>query len=123
MFTLLLVIFIIDIVLIIPVILLQSGSGAQSGVFGSDMAMGAFGAKTSEVLVRFTKWLVGIFFVLAFLLGYLKVQEYKGLVRDRQQQVNQNQNQNNGQQPVQGQDTNNTAFNTNTMATNIPLQR
>lgn len=94
MFGLLLVIFIIDIVLLLVVILLQSGSGAQSGMFGNDLAMGAFGAKSSEVMVKATKWMVGIFFVTCFLMGFIKVQEYKGLVRDRKaQQVEQQQRQ------------------------------
>ncbi len=79
------VIFILDIILLVPVILLQSGSGAQSGMFGSDLTMGAFGAKTSEVLVNFTKWLVGIFFVCAFVMGYIKVKEYNNYVRQREQ--------------------------------------
>ena len=77
MFTFLLIIFIIDIVLLIPVILMQAGSGAQSGIFGGDITLGAFGAKTSEVLVKFTVWLVAIFFVLALLLNYIKVRELK----------------------------------------------
>ena len=88
MFTLLLVIFILDVLLMIPIILLQSGSGAQSGVFGSDLAMGAFGAKTSEVLVSTTKWLVGIFFISAFVMGYIKVQESKAFTRQVQTEQN-----------------------------------
>lgn len=94
MYTLLLIIFILVVILLIPTILLQSGSGAQSGMFGSDLAMGAFGAKTSEVLLNFTKWLVGIFMVLAFLLGYIKIQETKAYVRQVQPtQTDQNPNQ------------------------------
>ncbi|MCX7881909.1 MAG: preprotein translocase subunit SecG [Brevinematales bacterium] len=64
-------IFIVDVILIIPVVLMQSGSGAQAGLFGSDFASSAFGAKTSEVLVNFTKWLVAIFFLAALGLAYL----------------------------------------------------
>lgn len=77
MYTFLLIIFIIDVLLLIPVILMQSGSGAEAGMFGSNLTMGAFGAKTSEVLTNFTKVLVGVFMVLAFLLGYIKIQETK----------------------------------------------
>ncbi|MFN4216338.1 MAG: preprotein translocase subunit SecG [Brevinematales bacterium] len=64
-------IFILDVILLIPVVLMQSGSGAQAGLFGSDFAAGAFGAKTSEVLVNFTKWLVAIFFLTALGVAYL----------------------------------------------------
>ncbi len=84
MYTFLLIVFIITVILLIPTILLQSGSGAQSGMFGSDITLGAFGAKTSEVLVNFTKWLVGIFLVTAFLLGYIKVQQNKAYLRQPQ---------------------------------------
>ncbi|MGA2141462.1 MAG: preprotein translocase subunit SecG [Brevinematales bacterium] len=88
LFSFLMVIFILDIILMVPVILLQSGSGAQSGVFGSDLTMGAFGAKTSEVLVNFTKWLIGIFFGAALLMSYIKINEYKSYVRSQQQTQN-----------------------------------
>lgn len=90
MYTFLLIIFIVTVLLLIPTILLQSGSGAQSGIFGGDITLGAFGAKTSEVLVNFTKWLVGIFMVTSFLMGYIKVQENKAYTRQpRQQQSDQ----------------------------------
>lgn len=77
MYSILMVVFVIDVVLLIPVILMQSGSGADAGMFGGDITMGAFGAKTSEVLVKFTKWLVTIFMVTAFFLGFIKIQETK----------------------------------------------
>lgn len=77
MYTLLLVIFIVDVVLLIPVILMQSGSGAEAGMFGSSLTLGAFGAKSSEVLVNLTKWLAAIFMIAAFLLGYIKIREAK----------------------------------------------
>ncbi|MCX7821565.1 MAG: preprotein translocase subunit SecG [Brevinematales bacterium] len=75
MFTVFLVLFIIVVILLIPLILMQSGSGAQSGMFGSDFAMGVFGAKTNEVLVKITKWMVTAFFVLALALGVIKMRE------------------------------------------------
>ncbi len=75
MSTLLLVIFILSVVLLIPTILMQSGSGAEAGMFGSDLTLGAFGAKTSEVLVKFTRWLVVIFMASAFLYTYIAVKE------------------------------------------------
>jgi protein translocase SecG subunit len=89
MYTFLLVIFVVSVLLLIPVILLQSGSGAQSGIFGGDITLGAFGAKTSEVLVNFTKWLVGIFMVTSFLMGWIKVQEAKVYSTSQQQQQQQ----------------------------------
>lgn len=86
-FGFLMIVFIIDIIILIPVVLLQSGSGAQSGMFGSELTIGAFGAKTSEVLLKITKWLVGIFFVTAFLMGYIKVRESGAF--DNRPRVNQ----------------------------------
>jgi protein translocase SecG subunit len=85
MYTLLLVLFIISVILLVPTILLQSGSGAQSGLFGGDITMGAFGAKTSEVFVNFTMWLVGAFLALAFILSYMKIQEHKAYTRQTTQ--------------------------------------
>lgn len=87
MYTFLLIIFVVSVLLLIPAILLQSGSGAQSGIFGGDLTLGAFGAKTSEVLVNFTKWLVGIFMITSFLMGWIKVQEAKIYSRPKQQQT------------------------------------
>lgn len=116
MFTLLLVLFIIDVLLLIPIILLQSGSGAQSGVFGSDLAMGAFGAKSSEVMVKVTKWLVGGFLVLSFFMGFIKVQETKAYTRKAPAQEQS--------APDISADTNsftNTTLNTNTLG-NLPLK-
>ena len=111
LFTILLIIFIIDLLLLIPVILLQSGSGAQSGMFGQDLAMGAFGAKTSEMLVNFTKWLVGIFLFTAFLMGYIKVREVRSLNPAQRQQ--QQQQQEEVTAPATNNETNN--INTNNL--------
>lgn len=94
MYNFLLIIFIIDIILLIPVILMQSGSGAESGI-GMDMTLSAFGAKTSEFMLKLTKWLVGIFFVTSFLLGYIKVQETKMFIKKKvpEQQIDQTKSQ------------------------------
>ena len=85
--TIILIIFFISIILLIPTILMQSGSGADAGMFGTDLTMGAFGAKTSEVLVKFTGWLVVIFLTSAFLYGYIKVKENKVVVPTRSNQL------------------------------------
>lgn len=80
MFTFLLVVFIIDVILLIVVVLMQSGSGADAGLFGGSLTQGAFGAKSSEALVKITGWLVAIFMIFAFLMGFLQVQKTKGLI-------------------------------------------
>jgi protein translocase SecG subunit len=91
MYTFLLIIFVIAVILIIPLILMQSGSGADAGMFGSDLTLGAFGAKSSEVLLKFTRWLVAIFMFAAFMLGYLKVIEKKNLAAQPTQTMEQGQ--------------------------------
>jgi protein translocase SecG subunit len=64
----LLTLFIISIVLLIPAILLQS-NGADNGMFSSNITAGAFGARSNEVLVKFTTYCVTIFIVSALLLS------------------------------------------------------
>lgn len=86
MYTLLLIIFIVDVLIMIPVILMQSGTGADAGMFGSNLTLGAFGAKSNEVLNNFTKWLVIIFFASTLLMGLIKVREVKAYTAVSQQQ-------------------------------------
>lgn len=64
----LLTVFVISIILLIPAILLQT-SGADNGVLASNMTAGAFGAKSNEVLVKFTAWMATLFLVSALLLS------------------------------------------------------
>lgn len=103
--TLLMVIFVVDVILLIVVILMQSGSGADAGMFGSSLTMGAFGAKTSETLTNFTRWLVAIFMLTALLLGYLKVREYKAFTQTQNSTVQQPQKSQQSQPANQGQAT------------------
>ncbi|MGL4366828.1 MAG: preprotein translocase subunit SecG [Brevinemataceae bacterium] len=63
----LLTLFIISIILLIPTIMLQSGS--DGGIMSSNITSGAFGAKSNEILIKFTSWLVTIFMVSALLLS------------------------------------------------------
>lgn len=63
-----LTIFILTIILLIPTILLQA-TGADNGVFSSNITAGAFGARSNEILVKFTSWLVTIFIGMALILS------------------------------------------------------
>jgi len=76
---------------------MQSGSGAEAGMFGSDLTLGAFGAKSSEVLLKFTRGLVAVFMILAFTLGYMKVIEKKALAAQPQPTMEQGQEQGAGE--------------------------
>ncbi|MGL4388729.1 MAG: preprotein translocase subunit SecG [Brevinema sp.] len=64
----LLTIFVISIILLIPAILLQT-NGADNGVFSSNITAGAFGAKSNEILVKFTSWMAIAFVASALLLS------------------------------------------------------
>ena len=59
-------------VLMILVILMQRPKSEGLGAaFGGAVTENIFGAQTTNVLVRFTGWLAGIFFLLTFLLSVL----------------------------------------------------
>ena len=64
--------FVISIVLLIPAVLLQSTS--ETGIFSSNITAGAFGARSNEVLVKFTAWCTTIFILSALAMSYYFVQ-------------------------------------------------
>ena len=62
-------------VLMTLVILMQRPKSEGLGAaFGGGMTENIFGAQTTNVLVKFTGWLAGIFFVLTFMLNVLYAQ-------------------------------------------------
>jgi len=62
-------------VLMTLVILMQRPKSEGLGAaFGGGVTENIFGAQTTNVLVKFTGWLAGIFFVLTFVLGILYAQ-------------------------------------------------
>jgi preprotein translocase subunit SecG len=69
---LLLVLFVLVAMLMILVILMQRPKSEGLGAaFGGGVTENIFGAQTTNVLVKFTTWLAGIFFVLTFALSIL----------------------------------------------------
>jgi len=69
---LLLVLFVLVSVLMVLVILMQRPKSEGLGAaFGGGVTENIFGAQTTNVLVKFTTWLAGIFFVLTFALSIL----------------------------------------------------
>ena len=59
--------FVLVSVLMVLVILMQRPKSEGLGAaFGGGVTENIFGAQTTNVLVKFTTWLVGIFFVLTF---------------------------------------------------------
>lgn len=64
--------FVLVSVLMVLVILMQRPKSEGLGAaFGGGVTDNIFGAQTTNVLVKFTTWLVGIFFVLTFALSIL----------------------------------------------------
>jgi preprotein translocase subunit SecG len=68
----LLAIYVLVALLMILVILMQRPKSEGLGAaFGGGVTENIFGAQTTNVLVKFTGWLAGIFFVLTFVLSIL----------------------------------------------------
>src|SRR5216684_3151295 len=68
----LLAIYILVALLMTLVILMQRPKSEGLGAaFGGGVTENIFGAQTTNVLVKFTSWLVGMFFVLTFVLSVL----------------------------------------------------
>ena len=67
-----LVLFVLVAALMVLVILMQRPKSEGLGAaFGAGVTENIFGAQTTNVLVKFTTWLVGIFFALTFALSVL----------------------------------------------------
>lgn len=70
--SLLLVLFVLVSALMVLLILMQRPKSEGLGAaFGGGVTENIFGAQTTNVLVKFTTWLAGIFFVLTFALSIL----------------------------------------------------
>src|SRR5229473_7723877 len=68
----LLAIYVLDALLMLLVILMQRPKSEGLGAaFGGGVTENIFGAQTTNVLVKFTAWLAGIFFALTFALSIL----------------------------------------------------
>jgi len=91
----LLAIYVLVALLMLLVILMQRPKSEGLGAaFGSGVTENIFGAQTTNVLVKFTAWLAGIFFALTFVLSVLyshKTSRDTGLRREllRQQTAGQ----------------------------------
>lgn len=59
------------VLLILAVLMQRSKQDGLGAAFGGGLTETVFGAQTSSVLVRFTSWLAGTFFLLAIVLAYL----------------------------------------------------
>ena len=76
---LLLGVYVLVALLMILVILMQRPKSEGLGAaFGGGVTENIFGAQTTNVLVKFTSWLAGIFFVLTFVLSILYARQSAG---------------------------------------------
>jgi preprotein translocase subunit SecG len=57
--------------LLLAVLMQRSKQDGIGATFGSGATESVFGAQTSSVLVKFTAWLIGAFFILAIVLAVL----------------------------------------------------
>src|ERR1700680_4951741 len=75
----LLAVYVLVALLMILVILMQRPKSEGLGAaFGGGVTENIFGALTTNVLVKFTSWLAGIFFVLTFVLSILYAHKNAG---------------------------------------------
>ena len=75
----LLVVYILVALLMVLVILMQRPKSEGLGAaFGGGVTENIFGAQTTNVLVKFTAWLAGIFFILTFVLSILYAHQSAG---------------------------------------------
>ena len=70
------VLFFIVAVLLMVIVLIQPGSSGGMGFIGGG-SQSAFGAKTGNVLTRFTTILAALFLLVSFVLGYLNARTGK----------------------------------------------
>jgi preprotein translocase subunit SecG len=63
-------------VILITIVLIQPGSSGGMGIFGGG-SQSAFGAKTGNVMTRFTTVLAALFLLVSFVLGYLNSRQSK----------------------------------------------
>src|SRR5467141_4077307 len=76
---LLLAVWVLVALLMVLVILMQRPKSEGLGAaFGGGVTENIFGAQTTNVLVKFTAWLAGFFFVLTFVLSILYAKKTSG---------------------------------------------
>lgn len=64
----------VGLVMILVILMQRPKSEGLGAAFGGGVTENIFGAQTTNVLVKFTGWLAGIFFVVTFLLSILYAQ-------------------------------------------------
>ncbi|MDE1171646.1 MAG: preprotein translocase subunit SecG [Verrucomicrobium sp.] len=57
--------------LILAILMQRSKQDGLGAAFGGGLTESVFGAQTSTILIRFTSWLIGIFFLSAIALAWL----------------------------------------------------
>lgn len=68
---LLFVFVVVGLLLVLAILMQRSKQDGLGAAFGGGLTETVFGAQTSSVLVKFTSWLIGIFFLCAITLAWL----------------------------------------------------
>jgi preprotein translocase subunit SecG len=68
----------VALLMILLILMQRPKSEGLGAAFGGGVTENIFGAQTTNVLVKFTGWLAGIFFVVTFLLSVLYAQRSAG---------------------------------------------
>ncbi len=68
----------VALVMILVILMQRPKSEGLGAAFGGGVTENIFGAQTTNVLVKFTGWVAGIFFVVTFLLSILYAQRSAG---------------------------------------------
>ncbi len=73
----------VSLLLILVILMQRSKQDGLGAAFGGGLTETVFGAQTSNILVRITAWLIGMFFVLAITLAYFYGHGRKSAIEER----------------------------------------
>jgi len=73
----------VSLLLILVILMQRSKQDGLGAAFGGGLTETVFGAQTSNILVRITAWLIGMFFVLAITLAYFYGHGRKSAIQEQ----------------------------------------
>ena len=73
----------VSLLLVLVILMQRSKQDGLGAAFGGGLTETVFGAQTSNILVRITAWLIGMFFVLAIVLAYFYGHGRKSAIEEK----------------------------------------
>jgi len=73
----------VSLLLVLVILMQRSKQDGLGAAFGGGLTETVFGAQTSNILVRITAWLIGMFFVLAITLAYFYGHGRKSAIEEK----------------------------------------